>query len=96
MPVAPQRVLGDDMDPSVSVPIANPTQPAATALALPAEDPDEPCFLFQGLRVRPPSLAGHHRPAAEPAAFALRISPKVTLRQRSHTELRNQHGPGSF
>src|ERR1035438_5697561 len=38
-PVSPHRVEGDEMDPSVSEPIAKATQPAATALAEPAEDP---------------------------------------------------------
>src|SRR5215472_7194782 len=54
-PVAPPRVEGEEMEPSVSVPIANPTQPAATALAEPAELPLEPWCGFQGLRVRPPN-----------------------------------------
>ena len=58
-PVAPQRVLGEEMEPSVSVPSAKPTQPAAVALALPAEDPLEPCFGFHGLRQRAPALPDH-------------------------------------
>ena len=41
-PVVPQRSQGETIDPSVSVPIANGTHPAATAEALPALDPDEP------------------------------------------------------
>jgi hypothetical protein len=41
-PVSPQRVEGEEIDPSVSDPIANPTHPAATALAEPAEEPLEP------------------------------------------------------
>jgi hypothetical protein len=41
-PVAPQRVDGEEMEPRVSVPMAKPTQPAATALAEPAELPLEP------------------------------------------------------
>ena len=55
-PVTPQRVLGDEMEPRVSVPIAKPTQPAAVALAGPAELPELPWRGFQGLRVRPPGL----------------------------------------
>src|SRR3954451_15990124 len=54
-PVVPHRVLGDEIDPSVSVPIANPTHPAATALALPADDPLDPCFEFHGFLVRAPN-----------------------------------------
>src|ERR1700690_1868028 len=50
-PESPHRVEGELMEPSVSDPIANPTQPAATALAEPADDPLEPCSGFQGLRV---------------------------------------------
>src|SRR5689334_18442196 len=38
-PVVPQRVQGDEIDPSVSVPIAKATQPAAVAEAEPADDP---------------------------------------------------------
>src|SRR5579863_8551864 len=54
-PVSPQRVEGEEMDPSVSEPIANATQPAATALADPAEDPLDPSAGFHGFRVRPPN-----------------------------------------
>src|SRR5579863_5719581 len=54
-PVAPQRVHGELMEPSVSEPIAKATHPAATALAEPADEPLEPCEVFQGLRVRPPN-----------------------------------------
>src|SRR5207302_8057738 len=53
-PVVPQRVEGEDMEPSVSEPMAKATQPAAVAEADPAEDPLEPCCGFQGLRVMPP------------------------------------------
>ena len=41
-PEQPHRVDGDEIDPSVSDPSANPTHPAATALAEPADDPLEP------------------------------------------------------
>src|SRR5664279_5444164 len=54
-PVAPQRVEGELMDPSVSDPMAKATHPAATALADPADEPLEPCSGFQGLRVWPPN-----------------------------------------
>jgi len=53
-PVTPQRVDGDTMEPSVSLPIAKPTNPAAVVAAEPAEEPLEPCSRFQGFRVRPP------------------------------------------
>src|SRR3954468_12535293 len=54
-PVAPQRVLGNEIEPSVSDPMANATQPAAVADAEPADDPLEPCSTFHGLRVMPPN-----------------------------------------
>ena len=41
-PVVPQRVEGDEMEPRVSLPIENPTRPAAVADAGPAEDPLDP------------------------------------------------------
>src|SRR5678816_3603893 len=54
-PVVPQRVEGDEIDPSVSLPIANPTRPAAVAEAGPAEDPLDPCVTFQGFLVVSPN-----------------------------------------
>src|SRR5499427_4052785 len=54
-PVQPQRVLGDEIDPSVSDPTANATHPAATADAEPADEPLDPCAGFHGLRVFPPN-----------------------------------------
>jgi hypothetical protein len=53
-PVTPQRCEGETIEPSVSVPIENPTRPAAVAEADPAEEPDEPSSGFHGLRVTPP------------------------------------------
>jgi hypothetical protein len=41
-PVTPQRVLGEEIDPSVSEPIANPMHPAAVAEAGPADEPLDP------------------------------------------------------
>src|SRR5579863_1460575 len=54
-PEQPHRVEGDEIEPRVSDPIANPTQPAATALAEPADEPLDPSAGFHGLRVRPPN-----------------------------------------
>src|ERR1700687_5482033 len=54
-PVTPHRVAGEEMEPRVSEPIANATQPAAVADAEPAEEPLEPCSAFQGFRVIPPN-----------------------------------------
>src|SRR5260370_6477601 len=53
-PIAPQRWLGDVMDPSVSVPIEKAQRPAAVAEADPALDPLEPSLKMHGLRVQPP------------------------------------------
>src|SRR5438270_12061437 len=54
-PVVPQRVDGEEIEPRVSEPMARATQPAAVAEAEPADDPLEPCLVFQGLRVIPPN-----------------------------------------
>src|SRR5688572_17118423 len=53
-PVTPQRVEGDTIEPSVSVPIAKATNPALVAEADPAEEPLDPCFRFHGFLVTPP------------------------------------------
>ena len=52
-PFVPQRCEGETIDPSVSVPMAKPTRPAAVDDAEPALDPDDPSLGFQGLRVTP-------------------------------------------
>jgi hypothetical protein len=41
-PVVPQRVDGEEIEPNVSLPMLNPTSPAAVAEAGPAEDPLDP------------------------------------------------------
>src|SRR5215813_13470714 len=78
-PVVPQRVEGEEMDPSVSDPIANATQPAAVAEADPADDPLEPCFVFHGLRVMPPN---HLSPwaSAPRVSFATSTAPAASRR----------------
>ena len=43
-PVIPQRVEGEEIEPSVSDPMAKATQPAAVADADPADDPLDPCL----------------------------------------------------
>src|SRR5262245_47269160 len=53
-PVVPQRVEGEVIEPSVSEPMLNATQPAAVAEAGPADEPLEPWDVFHGLRVTPP------------------------------------------
>src|SRR5581483_3269161 len=67
-PVTPQRVEGEEMEPSVSDPMAKATHPAEVAEDDPADDPLEPCAVFHGLRVMPPN---HLSPCAK--------APKVSL-----------------
>src|ERR1035441_5837341 len=81
-PVSPQRVEGEEMEPSVSEPIAKATQPAATALAEPAEDPLDPCSGFHGLRVRPPN---HLSPMASAPSVNLATSTAPAASRRSTT-----------
>ena len=78
-PEQPHRVEGDEIDPSVSEPMANPTHPAATALADPADDPLDPCAGFHGLRVRPPN---HLSPIASAPSenLAIRTAPASSSR----------------
>src|SRR6188768_518563 len=59
-PVVPQRVDGDTIEPHVSVPMANATNPAAVAEADPADEPLDPSSVFQGLRVMPPNHTSPH------------------------------------
>src|SRR4029077_6945052 len=54
-PVVPQRVDGEEIDPSVSLPMGNPTSPAAVADAGPADDPLEPLSTFHGFLVVAPN-----------------------------------------
>src|SRR5215470_5798356 len=78
-PVAPQRVEGEEIEPSVSEPMANATQPAAVAEAEPADDPLDPCLVFQGLRVIPPN---HLSPWARAPSVSLarRTAPAASRR----------------
>src|SRR4051812_36990258 len=54
-PVMPQRMLGLTMLPPVSLPMENPTSPAAVAEPGPALDPDDPSSGSQGFIVCPPN-----------------------------------------
>ena len=54
-PTVPHAWLGEMIDPSVSVPSANPTSPAAVEAADPALDPLDVCSVFHGV------LRGFHR-----------------------------------
>src|SRR5215467_720817 len=81
-PVVPQRVEGDEMDPSDSEPMAKATQPAAVAEADPADDPLDPCLLFQGLRVMPPN---HLSPWASAPSVSLATSTAPAASRRFTT-----------
>ena len=54
-PAVPQRFDGLMIDPRVSVPMEKPHNPAAVAEAEPADEPDEPSWIFQGFLVLPPN-----------------------------------------
>src|SRR5271155_2898003 len=54
-PTTPFTAAGQVMEPSVSVPIAASTSPAATAAALPEEEPHGSRSSAKGLRVCPPT-----------------------------------------
>src|SRR5260370_1866161 len=54
-PVNPQRVDGDEIEPSVSDPLMNAKHPSAAAAPAPTDDPLDPCFLFPGFLVPPPT-----------------------------------------
>src|SRR5215467_3896770 len=79
-PVHPQRVLGDEIEPSVSDPIANATHPAATAEAEPAEEPLDPCAGFHGLRVLPPNQRSSMARAPS-VSFATSTAPALSSRR---------------
>ena len=75
-------MLGDTIDPSVSVPIANPTTPAAVAEADPAEDPLEVSVIFQGVFVVP---LNHNPPCASAPIESLATKTAPAFRRRSTT-----------
>ena len=73
-PASPQRAAGLRIDPLVSVPIANPTQPDAVADEGPADEPLDPTVGSHGLFVCPPN---HWSPEASSpvASFASSTAP---------------------
>src|SRR5688572_18020943 len=78
-PVTPLRVAGDEIEPSVSVPMLNPTRPAAVALPGPADDPLDPCSGHHGFLVMPPNQLSPC--ASSPSvSFATRIAPALSSR----------------
>ena len=79
-PVTPLRVEGEMIDPRVSVPMENPTRPAAVAAPGPADEPLEPCSVFQGLRVRPPNQRSPDA-RAPMVSLATRMAPASARRR---------------
>src|SRR5215467_12300025 len=78
-PVQPQRVLGDEIEPSVSDPMLNATHPADVAEAEPADDPLDPCAGFHGLRVLPPNQRSSMASAPR-LSFATSTAPAASSR----------------
>src|SRR5260370_9731443 len=78
-PVHPHRVDGEEIEPSVSEPTLKATHPAAVAEAGPADEPLDPCLVFQGLRVTPPN---HTSPCASAPSvnFATSTAPALSKR----------------
>src|SRR5580704_17746144 len=79
-PVTPHRELGLTMEPSVSVPIENPTRPPAVTEAEPAEDPLDPVLMSHGLLVVP---ANHTSPCASAPIDNFARSTAPALKRRS-------------
>src|SRR5262245_20498458 len=76
-PVVPQAREGEMIEPRVSVPMPKGMQPAATAAALPALEPEEPFFGSHGLLVRP--LCQRSPMARAPrVVLATRIAPALS------------------
>src|SRR5918992_1167841 len=73
-PVTPFGGEGRGMDPPVSVPIENPTRPAAVAAPGPAEEPAASCSVFHGFRVTPPNHRADSASAPDDS-LATRIAP---------------------
>ena len=70
------------MEPSVSLPIAKGSAPAATADAGPADEPLLPCSRFHGLRVMPPN---HTSPQASSPSESLAHSTAPAASRRRTT-----------
>src|SRR5207245_7614867 len=96
-PVTPQRIEGAMMLPPVSLPIENPTSPAAVAAPGPALDPDAPSSSSHGFIVWPPNQMSFSASAPResfatstaPASFNLR----TTAEFADGTRLRNGSAP---
>src|SRR5271157_327540 len=81
-PEAPQARQGETMLPSVSLPRAKPTSPAAAVAAEPAEEPLDPRRGSHGLRVLPPN---HWSPIARAPKDSLATSTAPASSSRAAT-----------
>src|SRR5688500_20216301 len=70
-PVTPQRDDGETIEPSVSVPIENPTKPAAVADAGPGDEPLEPCCASSGCHGFSVTPSNHRAPCQRPTCYHL-------------------------
>ena len=96
-PVTPQRIDGSMMLPSVSLPIANATHPAAVAEPGPALLPPEPSSSSHGFFVSPPNQMSLSASAPR-LSFATRTAParwsrSTTTASASGTRSRNGSAP---
>src|SRR5947209_18271905 len=76
-PVTPQRMAGLMMLPPVSLPIENPTRPAAVAAPGPALEPDAPSSSSHGFMVCPPNHMSFNARAPK-LSFAIRTAPALS------------------
>jgi hypothetical protein len=72
--MTPQRMDGLTMLPPVSLPIENPTSPAAVAAPGPTLDPDDPSSGSQGFIVCPPNHMSFNASAPR-LSFAISTAP---------------------
>src|SRR5439155_17065564 len=90
-PVTPQRMLGDTILPPVSLPMENPTNPAAVAAPGPALEPDAPSSNNHGFIVWPPNQMSFNASAPKlsfatstaPASFNFRTTAASVIGTRS-------------
>src|SRR6202040_2844523 len=79
-PHPPQRMLGLTILPPVSLPIANPTSPAAVAAPGPALEPDDPSSNSHGFIVCPPNQISFNANAPK-LSFATSTAPASCRRR---------------
>src|SRR5580700_9996543 len=85
MPTVPVSAAGWRMDPPVSLPSEHDTMRAATAAALPADDPPGVRVRSHGLRVGPKALFSLDEPIANSSKFVLPMTIASAARSRAMT-----------